>query len=118
MSEATETAACAVCGEVYPISEMGGFCGKLLCPRCLICSCCGSRVARSEAAACGDDRIEICQSCFDERFTRCDVCGLLLQQSDAHWRFRGGYERPYCGRCLRKVWGGAPDRSINHLQLL
>ncbi len=101
------TAVCACCGKLYPRSKLSGFQGVWFCSRCLddetfVCSCCGQRVAYSENAAADGDGTEICQTCFDKHFTRCEACGLLLRQSDAHWRFVDGYERPYCDACIRE----------------
>lgn len=108
MPDAMKNTACAICGKAYPLTEMVNFCGRLLCPHCLdtetfICACCGKCVARSEISANDGDDVEICQSCFDKHFTRCDVCGQLLPQSDAHWLFKAGYEHPYCDACFRHV---------------
>lgn len=110
---------CSICGKAHPISKMVSFYGKLLCPRCLnvetfTCACCGNYVARSEIATYDGDDIEICQACFDEHFTRCESCGLLLRQSDAHWHFRDGYERPYCDFCFREARGGDQNENTDH----
>lgn len=60
-----------------------------------------SRAARSQhLIATG---VEICQTCYDEHYTRCDACGLLLRQDKAHWRTKDGYEHPYCDDCIREL---------------
>ncbi len=105
--EKESTAVCACCGKIYPRSKMSGSQGVWFCSGCLeaetfVCSICGQHVARSESATYDGDGVEVCQSCYDEHFTRCDACGLLLRQSDAHWRFAGGYERPFCDACIQK----------------
>lgn len=111
------TAVCAICGKVHPVSKMGEFCGKRFCPHCLsvetfICACCRRRMPRSEIAARDSDNAVICQDCFDNYFTRCDACGLLIRQPEAHWCMVGGYERPYCSTCLRKMRGGSLFRAV------
>ena len=85
----SETAFCELCGKEHPVSDMGDFFGKLLCSNCLqaetfVCSCCHTRMPRSEVATYDDDTVEICQTCYDEHYTRCEGCGLLLRQPDAN----------------------------------
>ena len=103
----SETAFCELCGKEYPASEMEDFFGKLLCSRCLaeetfVCACCHTRMPRSEVATYDDDTVEICQTCYDEHYTRCEGCGLLLHQPDVNWLFVGGYYRPYCDSCYEE----------------
>lgn len=111
MLDKTEsTAVCACCGKICPRSRMSGFQGVWFCSHCLdaetfVCACCGQHVARSEIATYDGDDTEICQTCFDEHYTRCDACGLLLRQPDAHWLFVDGYERPYCDVCFQEKQG-------------
>ena len=102
----SETAFCELCGKEYPASEMEDFFGKLLCSRCLaeetfVCACCHTRMPRSEVATYDDDTVEICQTCYDEHYTRCEGCGLLLRQPDANWLSVGGYYRPVSYTHLR-----------------
>lgn len=111
-------AVCAICCKAHSVSEMSKFCGKLLCPSCLtaytfVCACCRKRVPYSEIATWDDDDIQLCQDCYDQHFTRCDACGLLLNQKDARWRMLGGYERPYCDECYLERWGNPFDGEIN-----
>jgi len=102
-----KTAFCELCGTEHPVSEMEDFFGKLLCSNCLqaetfVCSCCHTRMPRSEVATYDDDTVEICQTCYDEHYTRCEGCGLLLRQPDANWLSAGGYYRPYCDSCYNE----------------
>ena len=100
-----ETAFCELCGKEHLRSEMEAIFGKLVCSHCLNaetfeCSCCHVRTPRSEIATYDGDEIEVCQTCFDEHYTRCEGCGLLLRQPpDANWLSVGGYYRPYCDGC-------------------
>lgn len=103
----SETAFCELCGKEHPVSDMEDFFGKLLCSNCLqaetfVCSCCHALMPRSEIATYDDDVVEICQTCFDEHYTRCEGCGLLLHQPDVNWLFVGGYYRPYCDSCYEE----------------
>lgn len=99
---------CAFCGRWYRESDLTDYCGYRVCWGCLRaetfeCEECGKRVPRSEVATFDCDGVEICQTCYDEHYTRCDACGLLLRQDEAHWRTKDGYERPYCNDCIRKL---------------
>lgn len=105
---------CALCGKKYPHSEMERFCGQWVCPYCLseetfLCTCCHSRVARSERADCGE--IQVCQTCFDAYFTRCCVCGRFISQRHAHWRILNGWERPVCEVCAASIPQQPTDTS-------
>ena len=78
----SETAFCELCDKEHPVSDMEDFFGKLLCSNCLqaetfVCSCCHALMPRSEIATYDDDVVEICQTCYDEHYTRCEGCGLL-----------------------------------------
>ena len=113
-----KTAFCELCGKEYPASEMEDFFGKLLCSRCLaeetfVCACRHTRMPRSEVATYDDDAVEICQTCYDEHYTHCEGCGLLLRQPDANWLSVGGYYRPYCEVCYNERQNRSKNQPKN-----
>lgn len=114
----SETAFCELCGKEHPVSDMEDFFGKLLCSNCLqaetfVCSCCHALMPRSEVATYDDDAVEICQTCYDEHYTHCEGCGLLLRQPDANWLSVGGYYRPYCEVCYNERQNRSKNQPKN-----
>lgn len=56
-----ETDICSVCGESYPLNQLTGFSGQLLCPGCLgaetiLCTSCGEIILSTDTYYAGDSR--------------------------------------------------------------
>ena len=86
---------CEHCGTTVELSDGEYLDGEFYCRHCLddltiVCENCGERVLRGESV-----EEQICQTCYDEDYCRCDCCGHLMHNDDAN--YYNGYT--YCDDC-------------------
>ncbi len=106
-----ETDICSVCGESYPLNQLTGFSGQLLCPSCLeaetvLCTRCGDRVWLDDNA--GDGNTPLCQSCYERFYTSCERCGEIILSTDTYYA-GDNREDPLCWSCYCQA---QQDRKI------
>ena len=74
---------CDICHEEHDVSELTYFDESYLCEDCLrretfICRDCGDRHWNDDSAD-GD----LCQTCYDEDYVRCERCDAVIHYDDA-----------------------------------
>jgi len=63
-------------------------------PNTYRCFDCGQEISGDETRFAYDE--PYCESCFDDRFTYCCRCDMLLRRDDVHWDNDGD---PFCDAC-------------------
>lgn len=63
-------------------------------PNTYRCYDCGHEITGDETRFAYDE--PYCESCFDDRFTYCCRCDMLLRRDDVHWDHDGD---PFCDAC-------------------
>ncbi len=92
---------CDICHEEHDVSELTYFDESYLCEACLrretfICRDCGDRHWNDDSAD-GD----LCQTCYDEDYVRCERCDAVIHYDDACYHEDEEYhDHPYCESVL------------------
>ena len=92
---------CDICHEEHDLSELTYFDESYLCEVCLrretfICRDCGDRHWNDDSAD-GD----LCQTCYDEDYVRCERCDAVIHYDDACYHEDEEYhDHPYCRDCF------------------
>ena len=92
---------CDICHEEHDVSELTYFDESYLCEDCLrretfICRDCGDRHWNDDSAD-GD----LCQTCYDEDYVRCERCDAVIHYDDACYHEDEEYhDHPYCRNCF------------------
>ena len=92
---------CDICHEERDLSELTYFDESYLCEDCLrretfICRDCGDRHWNDDSAD-GD----LCQTCYDEDYVRCERCDAVIHYDDACYHEDEEYhDHPYCRDCF------------------
>ena len=92
---------CDICHEECDLSELTYFDESYLCEDCLrretfICRDCGDRHWNDDSAD-GD----LCQTCYDEDYVRCERCDAVIHYDDACYHEDEEYhDHPYCRDCF------------------
>ena len=92
---------CDICHEEHDLSELTYFDESYLCEDCLrretfICRDCGDRHWNDDSAD-GD----LCQTCYDEDYVRCERCDAVIHYDDACYHEDEEYhDHPYCRDCF------------------
>ena len=92
---------CDICHEEHDVSELTYFDESYLCEDCLrretfICRDCGDRHWNDDSAD-GD----LCQTCYDEDYVRCERCDAVIHYDDACYHEDEEYhDHPYCRECF------------------
>ena len=92
---------CDICHEEHDLSELTYFDESYLCEACLrretfICRDCGDRHWNDDSAD-GD----LCQTCYDEDYVRCERCDAVIHYDDACYHEDEEYhDHPYCRDCF------------------
>lgn len=100
------TMTCTNCGQPYPPTELTELDGCFLCGHCLetetsVCSHCGRRIWNE--CDVGEGVPVLCQSCRDELYTTCDVCGSPVAWESAHYEDDDPEEdAPLCWVCYNR----------------
>ena len=95
---------CDICHEEHDVSELTYFDESYLCEDCLrretfICRDCGDRHWNDDSAD-GD----LCQTCYDEDYVRCERCDAVIHYDDACYHEDEEYhDHPYCRDCFECV---------------
>lgn len=90
---------CSACGaEIISEDDYFEVEGQVLCEGCydsntLVCDCCGERIMAANAHR--DDYIDICNTCFNDHYSRCNNCDRLIH--DDNVCYCG--DTPYCDDC-------------------
>ena len=101
------TFTCHVCCQEFPDTQRQVFDGQTLCPQCLDlltirCRECGARLWTDDNA--GSETLPLCQSCYEEQYTNCCLCGELIRESETYYDATDEFdERPYCSRCFHAM---------------
>ena len=88
---------CDICHEEHDVSELTYFDESYLCEDCLrretfICRDCGDRHWNDDSAD-GD----LCQTCYDEDYVRCERCDAVIHYDDAcYYETEEYHDHPYC----------------------
>lgn len=95
---------CSNCGAAHPLAEAFTMNGKLVCEDCIlrythICESCGKRVWDTETVS--DGYIVVCQSCYENRYTRCCECDRIIPSESAY--YDNDEEEPYCYNCWERT---------------
>jgi hypothetical protein len=99
---------CEECGAYLGGTTTHIFDERVMCADCFhrlttVCDCCSDRIWCSDAE--GNDHITLCHYCYDNQFTTCESCGLLIRTDEAHY---DDSDYPYCDACYREY----KDRPI------
>ena len=92
---------CDICHEEHDVSELTYFDESYLCEDCLrretfICRDCGDRHWNDDSAD-GD----LCQTCYDEDYVRCERCDAVIHYDDAcYYETEEYHDHPYCRDCF------------------
>ncbi len=105
---------CEECGAYLGGTTTHIFDERVMCADCFhrlttVCDCCSDRIWCSDAE--GNDHITLCHYCYDNQFTTCESCGLLIRTDEAHY---DDSDYPYCDACYREY----KDRPIKVLILI
>lgn len=95
---------CEECGEKYPSEEAVCVDDTYLCSDCaerltVVCRNCGERVWTDNTV---DD--DLCDTCYDSYYVRCDDCGCVIHRNDAYYTEldENSHSHPYCESCYHK----------------
>lgn len=92
---------CSVCGRSFEEHELTEFDGRLFCDDCLdeqtvLCYDCDERIYRPQNE--GTSEHPLCRGCYDDEYTYCQRCGVLLHHDDAYC-YGDDDDTPYCLSC-------------------
>lgn len=72
----------------------------------MVCDRCGERIWDSENE--GDENITLCNSCYDNYYTTCEICDAVINTDDANY---DDDDRSYCDECYNKHCGSIHNYS-------
>ncbi len=79
------------------------FCKDCFEQQTVICDHCRERIWRENAE--GNNDTVLCPRCYDNYYTHCDDCGVLISNDEACWE--DGEDIPYCERCFEQMQSNA-----------
>ena len=111
-----ELVICHTCGDISPKEETVELGGKYLCSECIdhetfICDKCDTRFWNDDNA--GDYDTRLCQTCYDNHYTRCGDCGIVIRNDSVYYA-EGSENEVYCYYCYVAPQNGAAIHNYSY----